>query len=104
MAEQGGVAELRHQGSRELAESIRQNHQASLRSDPFDEFFGAGQWIEGADDFLDVGQLEALLVENVQAVAHQRIIAGLITRGALEGVDSSFLREGDPDFRDEHSL
>ncbi len=42
-----------------------------------------------------------MLVQQVEAVAHQLVVVGFVARGARERLDSGLLGERDPDFGDE---
>ena len=57
-----------------------------------------------ADDFLDVRQLEAVFVENLQPSLHQHVVVRLVARGAAQFLDPGLFRKGDPDFRNEDAF
>ncbi|MNI86552.1 hypothetical protein D3C73_1436570 [compost metagenome] len=64
VAQQGRETQLAHQWLGKFIEGVGQNHHLEALTQPVDELDGAVQRLEGGDHFLDVGQLQAMLVEN----------------------------------------
>lgn len=99
MAKQSREAQLAHQRLRELIKSVRENHHLETLAQPIDELHRAVQRFQRGDHFLNVRQLQAVLIEDAQALLHQYVVIGNVPGGGLEGVDPGFFGEGDPDFR-----
>ncbi|MNP26262.1 hypothetical protein D3C76_1191070 [compost metagenome] len=104
MAEQGREAQLAHQRLGELIEGVRQDHHLEALAQPVDELDGAIERLERGDHFLNVGELQAVLVENSQALLHQHVVVGNVPGSGPEGFDPGFFGEGDPDFRNQHTF
>ena len=69
VAEQRRPVELFQQRLRELLERVGQNDDLHQRAEFIEKFFSARQRLQRADDFLDVRELDAVLVEDPCAVA-----------------------------------
>ena len=69
-----------------------------------EELLGAGQGLHRADDLVDVGQLETVLVEDFEPPAHELVVVRLVAGRAPEGIDSGLLGKGDPHLGDEDSF
>ena len=104
VAQQGGPAKLAEQGRGELLEGVRQNDHLDERAEFVEELLAAGQRVERADDVLDVGQLQSVPVEQVQAPPHQLVVVRLVPGGEAQAVDPGLLGHGNPDFRGQHAL
>ncbi|MCY1434516.1 hypothetical protein D9M71_505780 [compost metagenome] len=101
MAQQGREAELAHQRLGEFVEGVGEDHHLEALAQPVDELDGAFQRLQGGDHFLDVGQLQAMLVEDAQTLLHQHVVIRDIAGSRLERFDTGFFSEGDPDFRNQ---
>ncbi|MCY1418342.1 hypothetical protein D9M71_338980 [compost metagenome] len=104
MAQQRREPQLAHQRLGELVEGVGKNHHLESLAQPVDELDGAVEGLEGGNHFLDVGKLQAMFIENAQALLHQHVVVGNIPGGCPERFDSGFLCEGDPDFRDQYAF
>jgi ATP-dependent 26S proteasome regulatory subunit len=71
---------------------------------PVEEVARAGHRPHAADHGLDVGELQPVLAQQADAVAHQLVVVGLVARGAAELGDAGALGERDPDLGDEHAF
>ena len=89
----------------ELLEGVRQDHDlGALGAARRGTSTAPGQRLEAADHVLDARQREAVLVEQVEPVAHEDVVVGLVAGGAAQRVDAGALGDGDPDLRDEDAL
>jgi len=104
MAEQRREAQLAHQRLGELVEGVGQDHHLETLAQPVDELRRAFQRLQRCDDLLDIGELQAVLVEDAQALLHQYVIVGNVPCGRPERFDSGGLGKGDPDFRNQHTF
>ena len=104
MTEQGREAQLTHQRLGKLIERIRQDRHLKALAQPVDELDSAVQRLERGDHFLDIGEFQAMLVEDPQALLHQHVVVGNVPGGGPEGFDPGFFGERDPDFRDQHTF
>ena len=99
-----GQLKLSHQRLRELLERVGQNDDLHDRAQFIQKFLAAGQRLERADDFLDVRELDAVLVQDADAVAHQLVVIRLVARGAAQFRNPGLLGDGNPDFRRQHAF
>ncbi len=104
MAQQRRETELTHQRLRELVEGVRQNHDLKALTQPVNKLDGTFERLQGGDHFLDIRQLEAMLVQNGQPLLHQHVVIRNITGGCLQFLDAGLLGKGNPDFRDQYAL
>ena len=104
VAQQGREAQLTHQRLGELVEGVRQNHHLEALTQPVDELNGAVQRLQGGNHFLNICQLQAVLVENAQTLLHQHVVVGNIPSGGFQRFNAGFFREGNPDFRNQHTF
>ncbi len=104
VAEKGRIAQLGHEGTGKLTKGIGQDDEPRLRGDPFDEFPGTRQWIKGADHVLYISQCKTFPIKNIEAFAHEGMVAGLVTRCMLQCFDAGFFSKCDPDFGDQYPL
>ena len=104
LAKNGGPRELPHQRLCEFREGIAQNDDLRQFAQFVEKCPGSFERGERADDLLDVRQLQAVSVQNVQAALHQHIVVRLVSSGAAQFRDAGFLRKSDPDFRDENAF
>jgi len=96
--------QLAHQRLRELVEGVGQDHHLEALAQPVDELRCAFQWLQRRNHLLDVGELQAVLIEDAQALLHQHVVVGNVPRGRPERFDSGGLGKGDPDFRNQHTF
>src|SRR5690606_38501028 len=104
VTQQGREAQLAHKRLGELVEGVRQDHHLEAFAQPVYELDGAIERLEGSDDFLDVAQLQAVLVKDAQALLHQHVIVGNVPGGRLQRLDTGFFRKRDPDFRNQNTF
>ncbi len=83
----------------ELLEGIRENDDLGEGTQFVQEFPGAGERLERADDVLDVGKLEMMPVEDFQASAHELVIIRFVAGGAAQFGDFGLFGDGNPNFR-----
>ena len=76
----------------------------TMRAQFVEELLRALQGLERADDLLDVGELEAVLVEDLEPAAHELVVIRLVARGAAQLCNAGLLGDGDPNLGSEHSL
>ena len=55
------------------------------------------------DHILDVGQLEAVGLQDLQPLLHQHVVVGDVAGGQPQFLDTGLFRHVDPDFGDERS-
>lgn len=104
VAQQSRETELTHQRLGELVEGVGENHHLKTFTQPVDELHCAIERLQGSDHVLNVLQLQAVLIENAQALLHQHVVIGDVAGGRLERLDAGFFRKGDPDFRDQYAF
>jgi aminoglycoside phosphotransferase family enzyme len=104
VAQQGREAQLAHQRLGELVEGVGEDHHLEALAQPVDEFHRPLQRLQGGDHLLDVAQLQAMFVEDAQTLLHQHVVVRNVPGGRLQGVDTGFFRERDPDFRNQHAF
>ena len=68
------------------------------------EFLGARQRPERRNDLLDVGELEAVLVEDLQPAAHELVIVRFVAGRAAQFLDARLLGHRNPNLGSQHSL
>ena len=98
------MIELLHQRGGELVEGIRQDHHLVVGAQPGEKIVRAVERTHAANDGLDVGELQPVLLEDRDAVAHQLVVVGLVARGDAQRLDAGRLRDVDPDLRHEHAF
>ena len=95
---------LLEEGTGELLERVRENDHLDSGAEFIQKFPGAFQQTQTANDFLDVGKLEPMLVEYLQSPAHQDVIVRFVAGRAAQFLDAGLFGHGDPDFRSQHPL
>jgi hypothetical protein len=104
IAENGGPFQLAHDGLGEFLKRVGQNDDLCERSQFAQKFQRAGQRAQRGDDFLDVGQLEAVLIEDFDAGAHEFVVIRFIAGGAAQFGDVGFFGDGNPNLRHEDAF
>ena len=104
MAKERRPLELPEQRLGEFLEGIRQNDCLREGAQGAQEIERALQRAQGADDTLDVSQLQAALVENVEPEFHEFVVIRFVARGAAQFRDAGLLGNRNPDFRRQHAL
>ena len=95
---------MAEQGSGELLKRVGKDDDLHERAQFIQKFPAAGQRPQRANDLLDVGQLQAVLVQDGEASAHELVIIRLVARGAAQFRDAGLFGDGNPDFRRQHAL
>ena len=95
MAEQRGPAELAHERLRELLEGVGEDDDLHERAEFAEKFRATWQRRECGDDGLDVGELEAVAVEDREPAGHELVVVRFVARGAAEFRDAGFFGDGD---------
>ena len=104
VAQQRRIAELLHQRHRELLERVAEDHDLRLAAQRVEKLLRAGHGVDLGDRLLNLLELQAVLFQDGDAVAHELIIVRLVAGGAAQLGDAARLGEGDPDFRDQNAL
>ena len=104
IAEDGGPAQLLHQGLGKLLKGVAEDDDLGLLPKGVQKLLGSGERVDLGDGVLDLPNPKAMLLQNAQTPVHQLVIIGLIPGGALQFGDSAGLGEGDPDLRDQDAL
>lgn len=104
MAEQGGPAQLTHQRMGKFVEGVGKNEQLVALAQGIEKFAGARHRTHVGNHFLDIGQSEIVLTQDIQTVGHQLVVIRLIARGAAQFGDASALGKFDPDFGNQNAL
>ena len=104
IAEDGGPAQLLHQGLGELLKGVAEDDDLGVLPQGVQKLLGPGERVDPGDGRLDLPDPKAVLLQNVQTPAHQLVIIGLIPGGPLQLGDAAGLGEGDPDLRDQNAL
>ncbi len=91
-------------GRGELLERVGQDDHLRLRTELVEEVAGARHRLERRDDLLDLGEPETVLGEQVEPVAHQDVVVGLVAGRAEESVDAGGLGHRHPHLGDQHTF
>jgi hypothetical protein len=102
VAEDGRPPELGHEGTGELFEGVRQDHHLGAGPQLGQERCGAGQGRQGGDHLLDPSQRETVAIQDVEPVAHECVVVGLVAGGAAQLVDAGPLGHRHPDLGNQH--
>ena len=102
VAQEGGPLQLAQEGLGELLESIREDDDLGERAQFAQERQPAVQRPERADHLLNVGELQTMLVEDLEPSAHELVVVRFLASGAAEFLEAGLLGDGDPDFRHQH--
>lgn len=102
VAEQRGPVEGFHQGLCELLERVREDDDLGDAPKFIKKFLSAGQRLESANDVLNVGECDAVTVENLDAITHEFVVVRFIPGGPTQFGNFRLLGDGNPDFRSEH--
>jgi len=104
VAEQRGPAELAQQRRGKLLEGIRQDDDLDLGAERIEELPGPGERVQCADDLLDIGELQAVLLQELEPAAHELVVVRLIAGGPAQRGDARLFRNGNPNLGSQHSL
>ena len=104
VAEYRRIAELFHERRRELRERVTQNHDLGKAPELVEELLCARHRINRRDGLLNLLEPEAVLLQNVNAVAHQLVVVRLVPCCAAKFRDARSLRKRNPDFGNQHAL
>ena len=104
VAQQGGIAQLGHEGHGELVEGVAEDDHLGILTQRVQEVLGAGQGVDAGDGLLNGAELQAALPQQIDAPAHEFVIIRLIASGAAQLGNAAFLGKGDPDLGDEDTL
>jgi hypothetical protein len=80
VAEQRRPVQLAHQRLRELVEGVRQDDHLEAFAQPVDELDCSGQRCQRCYHFLYVADLQTVLIQQCQSLAHQHVVVGDIAR------------------------
>ena len=69
-----------------------------------EERLGPGKRLEAGDDVLDRRERQPVLLEQVEPVAHEHVVVGLVAGGAAQRLDAGALGDSDPDLGHQHPL
>src|SRR5579884_1493394 len=104
VAKERGPIELLHQRLGELLEGVREDDDLRDCAEFVQKFLAAGQGAQRRDDLLDVGQFEAMLVEQVEPALHEDVVVRHVARGKAQLADAGFFCDSNPDFRHQHAF
>ena len=104
IAENGRIAELLHEGRRELREGVAQNDDLREAAELIEKLFCARHRVYGRNGVLNLLKSQAVLLQNIDAVAHQLIVIRLISGGTLELRNARRLRKCNPDLRNQYTF
>ena len=98
MAKERGPIELADQRLGKLLESVGQNHDLGEGAKFIEELAGAFEEWKGSDHRLNIRELDAVAIKDINAVAHQLVIVRLIAGGAAELGNFGLVGDSNPDF------
>lgn len=98
VAKEGGIAESGHEGGGELEEGIGEDDEAGTGGEPLGKLDGSGEGLKIFNGLVDGGERELVAVKDIEPVAHEDIVVGLIAGGAAEFGDTGGIGHGDPEF------
>lgn len=104
VAENGGPFQLAHEGLGKFFEGVGEDDDLGEGAELAQEIEGAVQRFQGGNRVLDVGEFEAVLIEDFEAAEHEFVVVGLVAGGAAEFGEMGFFGDGNPDFRHEHAF
>lgn len=96
VAEQRRPPELAHQRFGELVERVAEDDDLRLRTQLLEEVDGAFERRQRRDHVLDVGEAQAVTIEDLDAAAHQLVVVGFVAGGAPQFGDSRLVGERNP--------
>ena len=104
VAEDGGPAQLLHQGLCELLKGIAEDDDLGDGPQLIQERLGAGQRVDLGNGGLDLLQAQSVLLQDAQPPVHQFIVIRFVPGGPLQLRDAAGLRECDPDLRNQDAF
>ena len=104
VAEEGGPAQLFHQGLGKLLEGVAEDDDLGEGAKLVQERLGPGQGVDFGDGGLNLFQAQAVLLQDGQPVLHQLVVVRLVPGGALQLRDAAGVGKGDPDLRHQHAF
>ena len=104
IAENRRTTELFHKRSGKLLESIAQDEHLRKRTQFVEKIFCTGHRVDFFNRFADFVQTEIVFVEDIDPVAHQRIVVRFVACRAPQFGNAGRFAERDPYFGDEHAF
>src|ERR1035441_9497129 len=89
-----GLCLLAQEGGGKFFKGVGEDDDLGEGAEPAQEIERAVQRFQGGDGVLDVGQFEAVLVEDLEAAEHEFVVVRLVAGGAAEFGDVGFRGNG----------